>query len=209
VVKERRMSDGTTVDPRVERSRAAVTEAAIDLLLEGGIAAVTIDAVSQRSGVARTTIYRHWDGREALLVDIFRSIHRELEPPPTHLPPEERVRLLVRQVAAALASATWRRALPSLFGAARRFRELSEFRRRVEGDQARVLTAVLADAVAAGALPPDTDLREAVLQLLGPLLAAALSDPESVTDGLADRVVALFFASRRSDPATRAPPPPG
>ncbi len=45
-------------DPRVPRSRRAVLAAALELMVERGVFATTIDAVSERSGVAKTTIYR-------------------------------------------------------------------------------------------------------------------------------------------------------
>ena len=35
-------------------------EAALDLLGDAGYGGTSIDAISRRSGVARTTIYRHW-----------------------------------------------------------------------------------------------------------------------------------------------------
>ena len=46
---------------------------ASELLVEGGPAAVTIDAITARSGIAKTTIYRHWPTHEALIVALFRA----------------------------------------------------------------------------------------------------------------------------------------
>ncbi len=62
-----------TEDPRIARSRAAVIEAAAELLAEEGMSGFSIDAVSRRSGVARTTIYRHWPESRELFFDAFRS----------------------------------------------------------------------------------------------------------------------------------------
>ena len=56
-------------DPRVERTRAIVLEAARRLLVEEGADAVTALRVSEATGIARTTIYRHWPDREDLLRD--------------------------------------------------------------------------------------------------------------------------------------------
>ena len=53
------------------RTREAVLTAATDLLVEGGPSAVTIDAVVARSGVAKSTIYRHWESRDEVLVAVF------------------------------------------------------------------------------------------------------------------------------------------
>jgi AcrR family transcriptional regulator len=46
-----------------------VLTATLDLLTEAGLGGLTIDDVSKPSGVARTTIYRHWPNRNALIVD--------------------------------------------------------------------------------------------------------------------------------------------
>ena len=48
------------LDPRVQRSREAVFEAAHRLMHEGGPSAVTYSALSDASGVGRATLYRHW-----------------------------------------------------------------------------------------------------------------------------------------------------
>ena len=50
-------------DPRIERTRQVVLDAALALVAESGYGAVTIEAVAARSGVAKSTIYRHWPGR--------------------------------------------------------------------------------------------------------------------------------------------------
>jgi len=52
-----------------EAVMAASLAAAYELLTEFGLSGVSIDEVSRRSGVAKTTIYRHWPSRTALLFD--------------------------------------------------------------------------------------------------------------------------------------------
>jgi len=46
--------------PRSEEARRKVLGAASDLMAARGVASLTIDEVAARSGVAKTTIYRHW-----------------------------------------------------------------------------------------------------------------------------------------------------
>ncbi len=65
---------GTRVDPRVERTRAKVLAAASALLREVGFAEVTIEQISGRSGVSRSTMYRHWTTREEILRDAFSTV---------------------------------------------------------------------------------------------------------------------------------------
>ena len=60
------MSENT----QVQRTKAAVLQAARELLLEIGPAELTYTAVATRSNVTRQTVYRHWPTRETLLTDI-------------------------------------------------------------------------------------------------------------------------------------------
>ncbi|MEZ4280310.1 MAG: TetR/AcrR family transcriptional regulator [Myxococcota bacterium] len=53
--------------PRNEERRAAILQAARELVLEVGYTRVTIDAVARRSGASRTTIYQWWGHRAPLV----------------------------------------------------------------------------------------------------------------------------------------------
>ncbi|MCP5028936.1 MAG: TetR/AcrR family transcriptional regulator [Actinomycetia bacterium] len=55
--------------PLSEEARMRALDAAAALLAESGLEGYTVDAVARRSGVAKTTIYRHWDSSNALLID--------------------------------------------------------------------------------------------------------------------------------------------
>ncbi len=57
--------------PRSEDSRRAVLDAAYAILVEGGLASFSIEAVATRSGVARTTIYRWWPSKGLLAIESF------------------------------------------------------------------------------------------------------------------------------------------
>src|SRR5260370_41102014 len=70
----------TTVDPRVERSRQLILRAALDELGEAGYGAFTIESVAARSGVAKSTIYRHWSDKLALIVGAFQTFHEQQGP---------------------------------------------------------------------------------------------------------------------------------
>ncbi|AUM20136.1 TetR/AcrR family transcriptional regulator [Rhodococcus ruber] len=86
------------VDPRKARSRARLLDAATSLLSTGGIEAVTIDAVTKVSKVARTTLYRHFTDSTQLLAAAFERLL-----PPVTAPPasgtirEQLIELLDRQ----------------------------------------------------------------------------------------------------------------
>ena len=55
--------------PRSERARKAVLEAAAALLLAQDGEAVSMDALAERAGVSKATIYRWWRTKETLTLD--------------------------------------------------------------------------------------------------------------------------------------------
>jgi AcrR family transcriptional regulator len=55
--------------PRSEKARRAILAAAAELLLIRGLDAVSMDAVAERAGVSKATIYRWWPSKEMLALD--------------------------------------------------------------------------------------------------------------------------------------------
>src|ERR671910_2923677 len=60
--------------PRSERAHHAILQAANELLESDGFAAVTMEAIAERAGVSKATIYRWWPNRAAVGMDGFLSI---------------------------------------------------------------------------------------------------------------------------------------
>jgi len=55
--------------PRSAATRAAILKGVAALLAEGGYAAVSIEAVAQRAGVGKQSIYRWWPGKADLVLE--------------------------------------------------------------------------------------------------------------------------------------------
>jgi AcrR family transcriptional regulator len=65
--------------PRDEAARGRIREAALALLEEVGFANVTCDAIAQRSGASKATLYRWWPNKAAVVIDAFvESVTPEL-----------------------------------------------------------------------------------------------------------------------------------
>ncbi|MGW2089203.1 TetR/AcrR family transcriptional regulator [Streptomyces sp. NPDC001880] len=56
-------------DPRVQRTRARLREAILELATEQNLDAITISAVAKRAGINRATVYQHYPDVDALVVD--------------------------------------------------------------------------------------------------------------------------------------------
>jgi len=58
--------------PDRDARREALLDAASKLLDEGGVAAVTMDAVAVAAGVSRPLVYKHFANRDQLIADLWR-----------------------------------------------------------------------------------------------------------------------------------------
>src|ERR1700677_4626616 len=95
-----------TLDKRVIRSKELVLKETYTLLSQGGISGVSVDEISRRSGVAKTTIYRHWPSRSALLLDACSQIGAPQPVPDTGSLSGD-LRVLTETLANGLRTATW------------------------------------------------------------------------------------------------------
>ena len=101
-----------TLDPRVLVSRERVLTTTLDLLIEAGLGELTIDEISRRSGVAKTTIYRHWPNRSALVIDACSRMTDGEEAPPDTGSLEGDLRAILTNIADLLGTAGGRRSCP-------------------------------------------------------------------------------------------------
>jgi AcrR family transcriptional regulator len=69
--------------PRSEEAHRAILAAVVALLPEHGLSGLTIEAVAARAGVGKTTIYRHWETRNDLIVEALRQLRPPGPPPDT------------------------------------------------------------------------------------------------------------------------------
>ena len=111
-------------DPRILRTRAAVLGAARELLAEVGIERTNIEDVADRSGVARSTIYRHWPCRTELIREALEDIRDESETAITDDPMSD-LRAMVHGLGDKLRS-EWSAAMGEVQVAAERDPELAE-----------------------------------------------------------------------------------
>jgi AcrR family transcriptional regulator len=65
--------------PRRPTTDDAITKAALDLLAERGFQAATIEAIADRAGVGRNTIYRRWRSKEELIADALRELTTDVD----------------------------------------------------------------------------------------------------------------------------------
>jgi AcrR family transcriptional regulator len=69
--------------PRSDRSHQAILQATLELLAEVGFDPMSIEAISARARVGKTTIYRRYTSKEELVADAIESIREEIVLPDT------------------------------------------------------------------------------------------------------------------------------
>ena len=177
------------VDERVERSRKAVLEATYELLQKAGLSGVSVDEVCRRSGVAKTTIYRHWASREALLLDACSTMGPKSQAPDTGNLKGD-LETLVTQIAHRLRTAPWARVLPSIIDAAERDRHLAGVQARIHAQMRSPVRTIVERAQQKGELPESLDPTHLVAHILGPLFYRRWFSREALDEPFLAGVVA-------------------
>lgn len=185
----------TEMSTRVERTHTAVMEAATALLLEGGPTAITIDGVVARSGVAKSTVYRHWTTRDELVVDVFDHIAPKLEAPDPTLGFEDALRRLVHSMLAMMTAPGWLRVLPAMLLLKLHQHDIAEVEQRMHDAQLKVFQDVLQRGVSEGRIGAGDDPELLLTLFVGPILMAGLTGSTELNGALADRSVSQFLGA--------------
>ncbi|MFB7724771.1 TetR/AcrR family transcriptional regulator [Nocardia sp. NPDC056100] len=190
------------IDPRKLRSRARLLDAATTLLKTGGVQAVTIDAVTKLSKVARTTLYRHFDSSAELLAATFERLVPQVSPPPDTGPLRDRlVELIVRQSAliddapVQLATLAWL-AMGRTETKDTASQSFTSLQHRVIEQYRQPFDRLLNTAEARAELG-EFDLNLALAQLIGPIVFTKLTGLHTFSRADISQVVDDFLRARR------------
>jgi AcrR family transcriptional regulator len=159
--------------PRSAQSHAAILQAALELVVEDGLRATTIEGIATRAGVGKATIYRRWKTKEELFIEALRTIAFPLPDPDTGS-----LRGDVEAIIAFnLEHATRKAALlmPRLMVEAADDPELFTVMQDVLVEPRRaVLRTILRRGVERGEVRADVDPETAIDLLIGPFIYAVL-----------------------------------
>lgn len=165
----------------------------MDLLLEGGIHAVSVDAIAERAGVSKATIYRHWETRTDIVLDALTAMKAGPELPDTGSARGDLV-ALVRQVAEHAASPALA-VFGSLVGAAEHDLELAEMRAAFAQARSAPMRQLIARWIERGELPDDLDVELFLASVIGPVFYMRLARGELMPDGWSERLVDAALAA--------------
>jgi AcrR family transcriptional regulator len=169
------------LDARVRRSRDRVLTTAFELLSESGVGGFSVDEVARRSGVAKTTIYRQWPTREALVLEACSRISAEQEVPDTGSL-EGDLTALLADTGHLLGTARWSSVVPSIVDVAERDPEFAEIHALIQRGHAVALREVLERAAGRGEISATADRSAIVSALMGPLYYRRWFSREPIDD---------------------------
>lgn len=183
--------------PRSEEARQAALAATVDLVLANGVEGVTFEEVAARSGVAKTTLYRHFGSKQALVVAAASSCLVEHPTPDTGSLLGDLLFIFERFKEAE----DERRVpdiLPALIAASDRDPELHELVTALRDERRRPIRTVLQLAQLRGEISRDLDLEVALALLIGPFVMRTVIDREEVDPDFRDAVLQAAVAGLRA-----------
>ena len=199
--------------PRSEKAHKAILDAAAELLLARGLSAVSMDAVAERAGVSKATIYRWWPTKETLALDALYTEWTTVGPSPRDTGSlRSDLLALLRPWARLTSSRPYGRVIAALITEAQTDPVFAtEYRQRVvepRRDQAR---AIFRRAIERGEIPPGTNIEVALDLLYGPLYHRLLHGHAPLTDRFTQDVIdmALNGIQPTPDPAATPADQPG
>lgn len=159
-----------TVKPRRGRPRSVGTDlrvhdAVVSILDTVGYVGLRIDDVAELASVSKTTIYRRWPTKSALVVHVLATIKAVQVPMPTSGDFETDLRSLIYDLYASLADTSLGRALPGLVVEKSADPELAAAVEALWSTRQAQVAKVIRRGIASGQARADLDVR-ATLELL-------------------------------------------
>ncbi len=140
-------------DPRLIATRKHALEAAQEILQEDGVLAVTHGSVSAKTGISRSTLYRHWPQIDQLRNDAFkRAASPDIVAPKTDGPLRADLAWLLGILMAALNETPWGQIAPQVIAAAATDHEARSVINGFMKDRMASVEAVFSAAEARGEL---------------------------------------------------------
>ena len=156
--------------PRSAKADLAIVRAALELLVEDGYRALTMEKVRERSGVGKATLYRRHGSKEELVRAVVEHLHQGL-PVPEDTGSLQGDFAAVAQSALKATSSRYATSMPRLLAEVAHIPELQEiFYEALVRPRRDTLEAILIRAIERGEIRADTDVELAIDVLAGPVI---------------------------------------
>jgi AcrR family transcriptional regulator len=195
--------------PRSEESRQSILRSTLKLLRQGGgFPDLSIEAIAADAGVAKTTVYRWWPTKAALVADAFSaSAEGELRFPDTGSV-ERDMSLQMRRLIRVFRSRRGKVVAALLAGGQSDPELIKAFRDRFLWPRRKQAYRTLQRGIDRGELAKGSNLDLILDSLYGPIYMRFLIRHSRLEEGFADEVCGLLLrglAPRPASPALKSP----
>jgi len=150
-------------DPRLDATRTQALDAALTLLQEEGALAVTHAAISARTGISRSTLYRHWPKLDALRNAAFsRAATGPKDEPRTDGPLRTDLTWMIGRLVIALNETPWGKIAPQVIAAAATDQESRDLMNKWISDRKGDVESVFTAARARGEISENAPVEQLV-----------------------------------------------
>jgi AcrR family transcriptional regulator len=188
--------------PRSGEAHQAILDATIELLVEVGFSALTVEGVAQRAGVGKATIYRRWPSKLPLVVEAFGRLPGFEDIDTGDL--AEDLKKMLRSYLQVFNSTPLSAVLPSLVGERSHNPELGKLFDPVSRERRQPLVRAFERAVERGELPPGTDVDLAADLVVGPIAVALFFKGGKVHPKIVGPMVDMALEGVRRAPSPAA-----
>jgi len=180
--------------PRSEESRQSILRSTLKLLQQdGGFPELSIEAIAADANVGKTTVYRWWPTKAALVADaFFASAEEELQFPNTGSVQKD-MSLQMRRVIRIFRSERGKVVAALLAGGQSDSELLEAFRERFLWPKRRQAYQTLHRGIDRGELPADSDLDLILDSLYGPIYMRFLIRHDKLDESFAYEICGLVL----------------
>lgn len=178
--------------PRCEDSRSRILDAGLELLEQSSFAEITADAIAERAGASKATIYRWWPNKDAVLVEALREAVAQELPFPVTGDLREDIRLQLQNF---IKLVTGRRAriFTAFVAAAQSDPEVAETFQRVWREPRRAALKAGLERHRGKQMREDADLEMVLDAIYGPLYYRLLTGNKKFQEGYAEALTDIII----------------
>jgi AcrR family transcriptional regulator len=154
---------------QLARTRLVVLDTTADMLASSGYSSLTVEGIAAKCGVARSTIYRHWESVADIAMEAFLRIIGPA--PPIPQTGNVRTDLVVnyRRLVDGLANSRWGELLPSMLEASIRDKVFAQLLYKAFDSRRELGRQSLQKGVDRGDLPAETNFEWLLDSITGPI----------------------------------------
>jgi AcrR family transcriptional regulator len=174
-----------------------ILDTVLAMLAESGYAALRLDELARRAGVAKTTILRRWPSKAAVAAAAVDRLALHTVDVPEASTLRDDLRALLNNAVTVFSQGEGR-FVPQLIRESGQHPEIAELLQTVIDTRRMGYRRALGRAIARGELDPETDQELLIDLLIGPIWARLLVSRDPLPESIVDDIIGVVL---RADPA--------